>query len=427
MSSSYEKILAYVQELEIVDTHEHLMGTEAQREHETDVLQEYLTHYFNSDLRSAGLSKDDLATVIDHTRPLMERWDLVEPYWERARYTGYGRALDLSAQGLYGIDGVRRDTIEALNDAFLQTLAPGHYRRVLKQASRISVSLLDTEGACDAEFFRPVVRLDRFIWPRTWDQVLQAERSIGHRVRTLEDWTAACEMALAEALKAGAVAIKNGLAYERSLYYARPAKAEAEDDLHDILAVRHMPDWSERPFHVTKAFQDWMMHQVLEMAERAQIPVQVHTGIQEGSGNILAHSDPLLLNNLFIEYPDVDFDLFHIGYPFQHVLSALAKSFPNVYIDMCWAHIISPTASVNALVEWIDSVPLSKISAFGGDYGFVDAIYGHQLMARQNVSRALAIKVDEGLFNVDKAREIARMLFVDNPTRLFALDAQHRN
>ena len=56
----------------------------------------------------------------------MERWLLIEPYWEHARHTGYGRALDLSVRVLYGLDGIRRDTIEALDAAFQRTLAPGH-------------------------------------------------------------------------------------------------------------------------------------------------------------------------------------------------------------------------------------------------------------------------------------------------------------
>jgi predicted TIM-barrel fold metal-dependent hydrolase len=115
-------------------------------------------------------------------------------------------------------------------------------------------------------------------------------------------------------------------------------------------------------------------------------PVQFHTGIQKGNGNILSNSDPLLLSNLFLEYPNVKFDIFHIGNPFEHGLSALAKNFQKVYVDMCWTHIISPTASINALDEYIDAVPLNKISAFGGDYCFIDPVYGHQYMARKNVS-----------------------------------------
>ncbi len=88
---------------------------------------------------------------------------------------------------------------------------------------------------------------------------------------------------------------------------------------------------------------------------------------------------------------------------------------------MAWGHIISPVASVNALVEWLDAVPANKISAFGGDYCFVDVVYGHQLLARQNVAQALAIKVDAGVFDLSRAKEIATWLFVDNPSRIFNL------
>lgn len=44
-------------------------------------------------------------------------------------------------------------------------------------------------------------------------------------------------------------------------------------------------------------------------------------------------------------------DIFHIGYPYQNVVGALAKMFPNVWIDMCRAHAISPEASVRAIFE----------------------------------------------------------------------------
>ena len=99
----------------------------------------------------------------------------------------------------------------------------------------------------------------------------------------------------------------------------------------------------------------------------------------------------------------------------------LAKVFLNVYIDMCWAHIISPTACVNSLVEWAGSVLLNKINVFGGDYCFIDGVSGHQHMARMNVSRALAIKVEEGLFDVEEAKRIGKMIFYDTPKELFHL------
>ena len=90
-------------------------------------------------------------------------------------------------------------------------------------------------------------------------------------------------------------------------------------------------------------------------------------------------------------------------------------------IDMCWAHIISPQACIDTLVVWLDAVPYNKISAFGGDYAFVDGVYGHQFLARQNVSTSLARKVDEGIFDVDTAVHIAEMLFYTNPKNIFRL------
>ena len=109
------------------------------------------------------------------------------------------------------------------------------------------------------------------------------------------------------------------------------------------------------------------------------------------------------------------------GYPYQHVVTVLAKSFPNVYVDMCWSHIVSPNASIQALIEWVDTVPLNKISAFGGDLLFVDGVYGHQYLARQDVAEALAKKTEEGLFDVETAGRIATMLLHDNPKRIFRL------
>ena len=79
------------------------------------------------------------------------------------------------------------------------------------------------------------------------------------------------------------------------------------------------------------------MHHWLHRAGERGLACQFHTGLQEGNGNLLARSDPLLLNPLFLVYPGVRFDLFHVGWPFTETATALCKIFPNVFIDMCWA------------------------------------------------------------------------------------------
>ena len=170
-----------------------------------------------------------------------------------------------------------------------------------------------------------------------------------------------------------------------------------------------------------QALEDFIMHYLAGKCGEYGIRMKFHTGLQEGNGNDIENSNPALLTNLFMEYPNVRFDLFHIGYPFQHVLSALAKNFRNVFIDFCWAHMISPSAAVEALLDYLDAVPANKISGFGGDYIFIDGVYGHQVLARQNIARALSIKVDQDVFDMDRARQLARMILHDNPAALFGL------
>jgi hypothetical protein len=419
MDTPYQEILAHVESLQIVDTHEHLPGTEDQRERDTDVLREYLTHYFSRDLVSAGLPRGDLQRARDHRLPLMDRWRVVEPYWEMARNTGYARALDISARDLYGVDGLRGSTLEELNGRFLATLAGGQYQRVLKEKSRIQFSVLDADLACDQRFFRSVFSIDHFVCPRSADDVRLLAADVGMSVTCFDDWLEVTLAGLSRAFARGAVGLKSSLANIRSLRYERFTRAAAEEAFNALFAVAHYPDWEAQALHLGKPFQDYLMHWVLREANRRGWTFQVHTGLLEGNGNLISNSDPLLLSNLFLEYPDVKFDLFHIGYPWQQQVSAPAKSFPNVFIDMCWAHIISPAACIHALEEWLDAVPSNKISAFGGDYLFVDGVYGHQVLARRNVSAALALKVERGALDVAHAIAIANRLFVETPQRLF--------
>ena len=173
MQNAFNEIFEYVKELIIIDSHEHLPHREDAREKDTDVIIEYLAHYFNRDLISAGLSTEDFQRVMDPDMPIMEKWDIVEPFWNYSRYTGYGRSLDISAKALYNIDMISRDTIEELNDSFKKSLEPGHFKRVLKDMSKIEVSLLDANLECDPYFFRSVYRLDDFIYPKSHRDVAE--------------------------------------------------------------------------------------------------------------------------------------------------------------------------------------------------------------------------------------------------------------
>jgi len=426
-----ETLLEFINSLEIIDTHEHLPNEHEWAAKTHDVLAEFLTHYFSCDVVSAGLPQKVLdGTVRDSSQPLMERWGIVEPYWNDARNTGYGRCLDIVARDLYGLPGVNRDTIQTLNEEFLKRRAAAakgksYYRFVLKEKSKIITSLNDElfnpARPCDKDYFREVYRLEGLIDLADPVQLEKLGDAMGIRIHSLEDYRAAVEAGIEKAIARGAVALKAPFAYSRPIRFAKTAAADAEREFNALFSGPSGPESGParagRPF----ALEDYLMHCAMRLADKKGLTVQIHTGLQEGNGNVLSNSNPELLTNLFLEYRNVTFDIFHISYPWQNVLAALAKNFQNVNIDFCWVHIISPEAAVRALLEMLDSVPANKISAFGGDFILPDGVYGHQYLARRNVAKALAIKVSEGTFDVDRAKEIAKWVFVDNPKRIFKL------
>jgi predicted TIM-barrel fold metal-dependent hydrolase len=423
---AFDTLLDHIHSLWILDTHEHL-PTEAQRPADTDVLAEWLIHYASDDLRSAGLSAEGLAEARDSKKDLIQRWRLVAPHWHAAESTGYLRALALSARELYGIERINEKTIGDLNERFCAARRQGGwYDFVLKTKSKIALAIRSPYWAPEADCPDPFVftfLVDPFIIPTHHLAMAAKGQEVGVRVHTLEDWKEVTRRCIQRDLhpRSRIVCMKCGLAYQRSLRFDKVSEDQAQRDFTEFFRDGNMGDW--RPaIKAPKAFSDHMQHFICKVADEMGLVYQFHTGIHAGNGNFIYDSNPALLSNLFLEYTNVKFDLFHISYPYVGELSTLAKIFPNVFIDMCWGHIISPELSRRALVEWLDAVPANKISAFGGDYCFVDGVYGHQLLARQNVAAALAQKVEDGSFDLARAQEIATWLFVDNPRRLFALD-----
>ena len=230
---SYDKILESVKELTIIDSHEHLPGREKFRKQDADVLSEYLSHYFSSDLVAMGLTQAQLAYAQDSSKPLMERWNLLEPYWKLAENTGYCRALNIAARDIYGIARIDRETIQELDVKFKKTLAPGanHYKRILKEMSKIEYSVLDYDLNCDPEYFRSTYNMEGLVMPYSWSWIEKLEARTGIRISSFEDWLAACEKDIEMAWQRGAVALKCTLAYERTLRFENVTKQEVKRSL----------------------------------------------------------------------------------------------------------------------------------------------------------------------------------------------------
>lgn len=436
-----ERIREEVEKIPLVDTHEHTMPEAERNQYAVDF--GYLfAHYNTSDLVSAGMPPRLMEAVrlpmhnyrLVHvkrmklrrfiTEPerwdmsLEERWQALAPFWEAIRNTAYARQTLITIKDIFGIDDLNKDTYRPLSKAIADSRRPGWYRHILKEKANIAVSILDAQMTdVDRKLFAPVMRLDHFITPQTRRDLVSLEEEAGIAIHSLDDLVKAMRLTLEKYLAKGIVGIKNGLAYERTLKYDKVGRNEAETVFNQI--VRHLgegPSWRE-----AKPLQDYMMHQVIRAALEAGLPLQIHTGLQEGNENIITNANPTHLINLFIEYREAKFDLFHGGYPYIHEWATLAKNFANVYADLAWMHLISPEIGRQLLHELIETVPGNKIMAFGGDAVTVEMAYGHSRMARQVVARVLTEKVVEGYLTDDEAITLARRILRDNPAALFKL------
>jgi predicted TIM-barrel fold metal-dependent hydrolase len=414
------EILDYVNSLEIIDTHEHLPAFEDRRV-KIDVISEFLTHYFSVDLISAGLPQKQLDMVRGREMSVLDKWDCIEKYWQAGRFTGYGQAVALAARDIYGIDEINRDSIEELNRRYLESFDEQHYHKVLKEKSKIRVSLLDRGGEWewDKNYFIMSYNIGSLVHPSSYFDINILEKETGISICAFDDFLRACEKLIDKFAETTKI-IKCALAYQRSLDFARTEKSVAEKSFNRIMAERK-PD-SSGGFVCDADLSNYLFHYIVSLARDRGMVLQIHTGIQEGNGNLLSNSHPGLLNRIFLDYPDMKFDIFHIGYPYQGELGVMCKMFKNVYIDMCWAHIVSPVASRNILSEWLEFIPYTKINGFGGDYCFVDGVYGHQYIARRNIACVLSEKVERGLFSVGTACEIAKAILHDNPAEFFGIE-----
>ena len=439
------RIAEVLSAVKLIDTHEHIAAEEIRRGMTLDFT--YLfPHYLSSDLISAGMPLDDLEAIRAPGRamrdglrtgisprdpgypfperlpakelPLDEKWRRIAPYWERIRNTGYARCILIAIRDLFGIADLNAQTYETLTVALRDSNKIGWYAHVLKEQAGIEVSVLDY-GTTDVDrtLFVPSVRFDRFVDVRDLIDVQKLEYDTGTPIASLDDLVSALHEDMDRKVESGMVAVKSGLAYQRSIAYGDPTKHEAEQAFNRLFRrPTQRLSWDE-----AKPFQDYMLHQIIRQAVERGLPIQVHTGLQEGNGNVITNSRPTHLVPLFIRYPRARFDLFHAGYPYHHELTTLAKNFPNVYADLCWIPIVSPTLATAILHEWLETVPVNKIFAFGGDFIIVEGAYGHSRMARQVVARVLAEKVEAGYFAEDEAVLFGRMILRDNAKSFFAL------
>ncbi|MGC8601457.1 MAG: amidohydrolase family protein [Thermoprotei archaeon] len=415
----------------IWDTHEHLEPESFRISRQQDPMAVFLFHYLSTDFFSAGLSPEDLAKLRDASRPWGDRWQLFEQFWDYAKTTGYGQAIKIAIRDLYGIEDITKDTYPKLAEMMKQASVKGFYKSVLEKANIEKVILDHGEDirsieSFDRSTFGGVIRFESLVHVKSLSELRRASLRMGTPIHSLSDYESAFRKYVRQVLPGFAGVKTSILAYEYSLKIDYVTFSDAEYALKAIvegngheMARDRQPSLNElKPLH------DYMFRVLLDEVGKSGKPIQIHTGIQEdGPGgdppvNALQNSNPTLLVNLFREFPEVKFILFHASYPYSREAGVLAKQWPNVYLDMCWVSEINPKAYEDVLSEWLELVPNNKIMAFGGDYIFIEGTYGASRVARRGVARVVQEKVDRGHWDKEDAEKVTWRILRENAKRL---------
>lgn len=407
----------------MVNTHEHAWQSFNAAWAVPFDLPAFICHgYVAGDLSSAGLQPpsrtfDYLADPACKHGP-EQAWEAIRPFVERVRNTTYFRYLLRGMKDVFGVSeaDVFSERWQAAS-AKIRHFSIDNAGRGADLCRRMNVTgtILDSKLApkdlvrtanCGHPILH-VARLDDFIIEaRGLANTLEQDPA-----KELDGWLAAFDQRFQEYLAAGVVGFKSGLAYNRRIEYGDPTKSE-------VAAIFRKGVLTASPPEKT-AFQDFMMNHLCHKCVDVDLPLQIHSGIQAGNWSTLEATRP---TSLFQRHRDLRVDLFHGGYPWTVQAGIMAKYFPNVHINGCWLNIISACGYSEAVRSWIQTVPMSKIFAWGGDiYPLLEHSFASLLSAKKILADVLADLVREEYLDLELAIDLARRVLHDNPVAFWQL------
>ena len=116
---------------------------------------------------------------------------------------------------------------------------------------------------------------------------------------------------------------------------------------------------------------DRLAYPLYEVIAEAKLPALFHTGqtgvgagMRGGGGVRLKYANPMLLDDVAVDFPDMPIILAHPSFPWQEEALSVATHKPQVYIDLSgW----SPKYFPPLLVQYANTLLKDKI-LFGSDY-----------------------------------------------------------
>ena len=416
----------HIQTTPLCDSHEHLKPEEEYVARGPDLVQSLFDNYVKADLIVAGATQPAVERLVNGSDPdLRARFAGVQQAWQAVRHTGYGEAIRIAARELYAIEEITPEALAAAQPRHERLRQPGQRLHLLRDTANLDhVQTDDFSWPCRPDAAGP----DFFFYDLSWwsfcngtPDLAALAQETGIQAGDLSGLRRAMQC-LFEKYAQVAVAIKSQHAYGRTLHWQPRTDAQAAQALAAYLGDPQAVGEGDR-----LCLGDWCWAQGVELGIEYDLPFKIHTGYYAGHSRMpvdfirAGH-----LCALLARYPQARFVLMHTAYPYSAELIALAKHYPNVYVDLCWAWSIDPYSACDFVRRCLHAVPSNKIFIFGGDTVWPGGVVGYAYQARRWLTRALQAEVDEALLGEAEAIALATRLMSENQYACFRLDQKKR-
>ncbi len=422
--------IEYQRQLPKIDTHEHLPPEKALLDHPADILDMLFFPYNCDTLWSAGCTDAEWKQLTDKTLPLQQRCELLEKYLPAIRYAAVFRAFARTMALEFGEKTVDAQSL-CRADAKLQAkMKKPFYDDAMDHLNirgSINFHLYDAAELFPGERLRFVPNVTDML-PQGREDVARLEKASGVKIYTLEGLLHAVDLMFESYAAAGVRAIKFSSGYWRTLHYAAPDRQLAAQQLESVLAAQANGDdynngrpLLRKSYEEVAALEDCMVHHMLALCEQHGFAAVFHVGMHAWNDNDPERTRAHYLRNVIRRYSGVNFILLHVGIPYFEEAVLMARYYPNVCLDLTWTHICSPRLAREIVHRILEQVPVNKVFAFGGDYGYILALRGHLEIAMENLAVVMAESVAEGILDEEQGKEILRSWYFDNPNRVYGL------
>jgi hypothetical protein len=349
-------------------------------------------------------------------------WEALAPYLEKSASNAFVRNLVRGITDLYDIKegAITRDNWAAL-DAQVRRRhqQPDWCREVLNRAGVEQVitdsyadPLLDPRQTLGSNY-SSVARINALAcgWhPESRDHNGNSAHALlkrlGSEPASFDEYATALEKLVDSLALRHQVALKNALAYDRDISFDEP-----DENLARRAWGKVSPSLTER-----KAFGDWVVDRLCRLAGERDIPMQMHLGTA-----IIRGSHPLNVAGLLERHPRTRFLLMHLAYPWSRDLLGMAFVYRNIWLDLTWSWLISPSHFKLALHEAIEVMPDESRMMLGGDNWHIEETFAAMTRARQLIGEVLEEKVAAGYFQEADARRLAAKILRENAIGFFKL------